>query len=88
MNDILLDCRNRIDTIDREIVRLLAERFDVVKEVAEYKKTSNMLVFQPSREDKILRQISDQLSGGGKEHEKYILEIYKTILDISKVAQS
>ena len=86
-NNKLTEFRKKIDAIDSEIVKLLAERFDLAKEIAEYKKGNNLPVFQAGREDEVLRRISEQLENGGKKYEKYILELYKIIMDTSKTIQ-
>lgn len=41
--------RQEIDKIDLEIINLLAKRFDVVKQVWEFKKIHNLPPLQPSR---------------------------------------
>ena len=86
-NNKLLEYRDKIDAIDGEIVRLLAERFDIAKEVAEYKKSNNLPIFQADREAEILRRISEQLSGENRRYREYILDLYKIILDKSKIVQ-
>lgn len=41
--------RLRIDALDQEITRLLAARFDVVREVASYKREHEIPMMQPDR---------------------------------------
>ena len=87
-NNKLLEYRDKIDAIDGEIVRLLAGRFGIAKEVAEYKKSNNLPIFQANREAEILRRISEQLSGENRRYREYILDLYKIILDKSKIVQN
>lgn len=80
------DLRKEIDVIDDNIVKLLVSRFDVVKNVAEYKKEHNLDVLQQSREDEVLRNINKKI-GESEDYIKYILHIYRNILDASKLSQ-
>ena len=73
--------REQIDNIDAQIVKLLCERFDTVKNVAEYKKANGLEILQKSREAKVLSKID------GREYQDYIVEIYKVILETSKRLQ-
>ncbi|MBW7967150.1 chorismate mutase [Bradyrhizobium sp. BR 10261] len=45
----LLDLRDRIDRIDQDVVRLLASRAEVVRQVGELKKRLGAPVMQPDR---------------------------------------
>lgn len=45
----LEDYRNKIDFLDKEIIRLMSERFEVVKLVWEFKKANNMQALQAGR---------------------------------------
>ena len=53
----LRECRQEIDRIDGELVKLLEERMDVVREVAEYKRASGGPVYDPAREEEKLVMI-------------------------------
>ena len=87
MNDSdLQDFRNKIDEIDDNIVKLLLERFAVVKNVAKYKKEHGLEIEQKKREAEVLKKISEKINS--QEYTEYILEIYKTVLETSKKSQS
>ncbi len=75
--------RNKIDSLDKEIVRLLAERMGVSALVAEYKIKNSMPVFDKAREEALLEKIA-ALSGDMSE---YTVNIYLEILKQSKVYQ-
>ena len=77
------DLRNKIDTLDREIVKLLTERMGVSAEVAAYKIANNMPVLDKSREEALLEKIAS-LSGDMSE---YTHEIYLEILKQSRAYQ-
>lgn len=50
----LQNFRNQIDQIDAELIELLAQRFEVVKKVWEYKKLNNLPPLQPGRWQEVL----------------------------------
>jgi len=52
--------RERIDSIDGQIVKLLNERAQVVREVGLIKKRYNAPVNAPGREDQVLRRAGEQ----------------------------
>jgi len=82
----LNNLRNEIDEIDEKIVRLLLERFDAVRNVAEYKKIHGLEIFQKDREIEVLKKISEKINN--PKYKKYILQIYAEILETSKASQS
>ncbi len=49
--------RERIDQIDHEILRLLAERLSVVHQVGEEKQRKGLAVFDPNREERLLAHL-------------------------------
>ena len=46
----LMECRNKLDVIDKEIVRLFEERMQVCGDVAEYKIETGKAVYDAERE--------------------------------------
>ena len=87
MND-LDNLRNKINETDAQIVELLLKRFDIVKNVREYKKSHGLEIMQQNREIEVLKNISVQIDKtNSREYKKYILEIYETILKTSKESQ-
>ncbi|AJC49115.1 chorismate mutase [Allofrancisella guangzhouensis] len=45
--------RTKITNIDQEIIRLIAQREQIVKQVGKYKKKHNLAVYDPDREAKL-----------------------------------
>ena len=45
----LTQCRQQIDEIDHELLRLFSERMNVVKQVANYKQQHQLPIFHPGR---------------------------------------
>jgi len=77
--------REQIDNIDSQIVKLLCERLDAVKNVAEYKKANGLEILQKSREAEVLNKIAEKINN--QEYARYILEIYAAVLETSKDLQ-
>lgn len=51
----LISYRQRIDAIDKDIIKLLGERFSIVKQVGIYKKEHDLPPLQPDRWVEVLR---------------------------------
>jgi monofunctional chorismate mutase len=81
MNELNI-LREQIDDIDAQIVKLLCDRFSVVKNVAEYKKAHGVEILQKSRETEVLDKIAGNVNEW--EYKRYILEIYAAVLKTSK----
>ncbi len=46
--------RKQIDEVDKQIIQLLAKRFEIVKKIWEWKKENNLSPLQPGRWKKVL----------------------------------
>lgn len=79
----LNDIRNRIDTIDDELVALFIKRMGLSQEVVEYKAANNLPVLNMSREREILKKVCDK-SG---ELSPYTHRLYTTIFELSRALQ-
>ena len=77
--------REKIDSIDDELVRLFVERMEVAKEVAQYKKENNLPIYVPAREREKLQDVSKK---AGQDMNDYIRSLYSMIFEISRSYQS
>ena len=59
----LQDLRNRIDTIDDQLLELLNERMELVKQVGDLKRSSQSIIYRPEREKQILDRLEKQNGG-------------------------
>ncbi len=84
--DKLKDFRKNIDKIDGEILKLLADRFTIVKKIGKYKGFNGVKIFDKERENQILNKIKIE-SRKYKTNEKYIENIFKSIIKNSKEIQ-
>ena len=83
MNDMnLMDSRQQIDEIDKQITVLLEERMKVVAAVAAYKKAHSMPVLDATREAAVLDKVAVFTSD--KLLVPYIKRIYQALMDESK----
>lgn len=86
MDDSELDSpRHEIDRIDRELVRLLNRRAEVVLEIARRKAESGERVFVPDREQQVLDNVLAANSGPLKG--EHLRSIYREILSSSRSLQ-
>lgn len=85
MSDKLAQCREKIDRIDRELMKLFEERMSVVLEVARYKKENNMAIFHKDRENQVIEKNLSLVEN--KELLPYVEEMLHALMDISKEYQ-
>ncbi len=71
--------RERLDGIDERVVALLAERAQVVAQVADFKRQQHLPVHIPEREEAILKRLR-RLNPGPLSGET-IERIFRTIID-------
>ena len=81
----LLECRNEIDRIDREILRLFEERMEVAESVAAYKIRTGKQVLDPEREKEKIRTL--KALAHGKFNALGAQELFQQIMAISRKRQ-
>lgn len=57
--------RNQLDTIDKAIVELLADRFEICKKVAQYKIAHGLHVMQPARVQEVKEKVASLAESRG-----------------------
>jgi chorismate mutase len=55
--DDLARCRDRIDTIDLELLTLLNRRTAIVEEIGRIKQALHLAVYEPKREDQVFANV-------------------------------
>ena len=81
----LSEIREKIDRIDKEIVKLIEERLDIVEKVALYKKENNMKIFDRKREKEVIEK--NLLNIKNDELKHYVEIVLRDIMDSSKEYQ-
>ena len=80
----LNELRNKIDTIDTELVRLFTERMKIAGQVADYKKANNQPIYVPARERVILKDVAEK---AGPEMANYTRVLYSMMFELSRSYQ-
>ncbi len=81
----LLQSREAIDKIDREIVRLFEERMIIAKDVAVYKMNTGKKIYDKEREEEKLRVLCELASNDFNKHG--IMELFTQIMSMSRKYQ-
>lgn len=80
----LENLRDKINSIDKEILNLFIERMKISRQVALYKQEHNLPVFQEERENEIIKKVRDNAPDELKNSTEVL---FKNIMDISKCRQ-
>jgi chorismate mutase-like protein len=81
----LAACRVRIDEVDRRLVALLNERTAIVERIGHIKKTAQMAVYEPKREDAVYANIAS--ANQGPLPEDALKRIFERIIDEMRKVQ-
>ena len=84
MNE-LENLRERIDTIDKELIALFEERMNVVNDIAEYKIKNNLPILNQNREDIVISKVKAIVKN--KDDTDSAIDFIKDIMEISKKFQ-
>ncbi|MEO2612769.1 chorismate mutase [Enterococcus faecium] len=79
LEESLETLRQKIDTIDRELVALLEKRMDTVTKMGQVKKEGNQAVYDEKREQQVLDKVAKLLKNKG-----YKEKITNTYVDLMK----
>jgi chorismate mutase / prephenate dehydrogenase len=80
------ELRVQIDTIDRQLVELLAQRIQVVQQVTKVKQKHELPTFHPAREENLISARRAQAAEAGLDPD-YIEDLFRTVLRHSRVGQ-
>lgn len=72
------ELRDRVDEVDRELVRSLNERARIVQEIVAIKAEAGKALFDPRREEEILRKVTEE--NEGPIYDTSLREIFTLIL--------
>ena len=81
----LVDCRERINVIDRRLLALLNERTRVVEEIGRIKRECKLPIYEPKREEEVLRNIAEH--NGGPMAPEAAQRIFERIIDEMRALQ-
>lgn len=80
----LNELRNKIDGIDKELVKLFKERMETAAEVGRFKQKNGVPVSDSVRESEILNNVSNNVP---EELQGYTETLYRTIFELSRSYQ-
>lgn len=80
------ELRAEIDRTDKELVKLLERRFDLVSQVAVQKAISGTPVLNRQREEEVINAVNQQIQN--RSYAEYIMDTFCGIMDISKQYQN
>ncbi|MBQ4347948.1 MAG: chorismate mutase [Firmicutes bacterium] len=80
----LEQCREEINKIDENIVKLYCERMEIADRIGEYKKENGLPVYDAARERQLIDKVIEL---AGEENENGIYALYSLLMDISRSRQ-
>ena len=81
----LTEFRDRIDSLDRQLLDLLNERTKVVEEIGRIKRECQMPIYEPKREEDVLRNVAQH--NRGPMEEAALRRIFERIIDEMRTLQ-
>lgn len=85
MKRTLIEMRDEIDRIDKELIRLFEKRMNIAVEVANYKKENNIPILNKEREDEVMAKNLNRLKT--IELKPYCEKLLQCLMDVSKEYQ-
>jgi chorismate mutase len=79
------DWRKKIDDLDQQLVDLLSARARAAHEIGRLKRDAGMPIYEPDREQAVLRHIAEANPGPLSDRE--LVSIYERIMDIMRLIQ-
>ena len=81
----LEEARQKIDSVDKEIVKLFKERMEAVCDVARYKKENGMPIYNGQREREVINKVVAELP---EDLALYAKVLYNTLFSVSRGYQT
>ena len=80
----LSEIREKIDTVDDQLLKLFLERMSLAEEVAAYKNEHHLPILNKEREREVLARVTEQ-SG---EKERYAYHLFSTLFELARSRQA
>jgi chorismate mutase len=77
--------RTTIDSLDEQIVQLISKRAEAAKAIGDLKRTANLPVYEPGREQAVFAHV--RASNPGPLPDAELLHIYERIIDVMRTLQ-
>lgn len=82
----LEEIRERLEVCDKQIVSVLEDRMDIIKEIMEYKKENGLPILQPEQEKRQRKMLKEHVKENTYKEE--ILDIFTCIVENSRRIQA
>lgn len=79
------DWRKKIDELDEQIVRLINQRAEAAEAIGELKKTAELPVYEPQREQAVFEHV--RAVNPGPLDDAELLHVYERIIDVMRTLQ-
>jgi chorismate mutase len=79
------DWRKKIDELDEQIVALISKRAEAAQAIGELKKTAELPVYEPGREQAVFDHVRAKNAGPLADTE--MLHVYERIIDVMRTLQ-
>ena len=79
------DWRTKIDSLDEQIVRLISQRAQAAAAIGELKRTAQLPVYEPNREQAVFDHVRAVNPGPLADAE--IVDVYQRIIDVMRTLQ-
>jgi chorismate mutase len=79
------DWRYKIDELDEQIVQLISQRAEAARAIGELKRTSDLPVYEPKREQAVFDHVRKVNPGPLGDAE--LLHVYERIIDVMRTLQ-
>ena len=86
MKDLLIEARNKIDTIDKEMAKLFVERLKASEMVAKYKQEHGLKILDPIREAEVIKRNSEAVEEDV--YREYYVNFQKHTMSLSRAYQA
>ena len=81
----LVDCRVRVDVLDRRILELINERARIVEELGRLKRQLHLPIYEPRREDEVYANVTSH--NGGPLSSEAVRRVFERIIDEMRQVQ-
>lgn len=78
--DLMKPFRDRINSLDDQIVDLLVERYKIIREVGAFKEANKIPTVQEERVKEVINRVGDR---SGEDFEDIVCEIYALMIAIA-----
>jgi chorismate mutase len=77
--------REKIDELDVQIVRLINQRAEAARAIGELKRTANLPIYEPGREQTVFDRV--RAANPGPLGDADLLHVYERIIDVMRSLQ-